>query len=262
MMKALQTQITFKSAALIRPVKAEMLLPDTLDANSTYPLLILNDGQDIQSIQMKLIVEEVWNKNVCKPFILLALHAKKRSEEYGVANQLDFKNRGKLTNAYTSFITLELLPQLKQYLSIDKFEEIAIAGFSLGGLSAFDIGWNHPDTFSKVGVFSGSFWWRKKDLNQGYTDDDRIMHQVVRNTQTKPNIKIWLQCGTLDETLDRNNNGIIDSIDDTLDIIKELENKGFVKDQDLFYSEVIGGKHTLETYGMMLPYFLNWAFKN
>jgi iron(III)-enterobactin esterase len=260
-MKATSSQIIFKSAALIRSVKVDIIMPENLTVNNLYPLLILNDGQDMQPLQMKLILEQVWAKKVCKPFILVALHAKKRAEEYGVSNQLDFKNRGKLTVSYESFVTHELIPQIKQKLLIQKFEEIAIAGFSLGGLSAFDIAWKNSDIFSKVGVFSGSFWWRKKDLNQGYTEEDRIMHQVIRNTDIKPNLKIWLQCGTLDETLDRNNNGIIDSIDDTLDIIKELENKGFLKDVDFSYNEVIGGKHTLETYGIMMPYFLNWAFK-
>jgi iron(III)-enterobactin esterase len=259
-MKVKSSQIHFKSAALIRSVKADLFVPEEMDSCIFYPLLIVNDGQDMQALQMSLLLEQVWNKNVSRPFIMVALHAQKRAEEYGIANHLDFKNRGKLTQAYSTFIAYELIPQIKQNLSVERFEEISIAGFSLGGLSAFDIAWNHADIFSKVGVFSGSFWWRKKDLNQGYTDEDRIMHQVIKGTSAKPNLKIWLQCGTLDETLDRNNNGIIDSIDDALDIVKELEAKGFEKGKDLSYNEVIGGRHTLETYGITFPYFLNWAF--
>ena len=92
-----------------------------------------------------------------------------------------------------------------------------------------DIAWNNPQLFDKVGVFSGSFWWRSKELGKGYTDNDRIMHNIIRNTAAKPDLKFWLQTGTKDETADRNKNGIIDSIDDTVDLIKELESKGYTR---------------------------------
>ncbi|MEO8147400.1 MAG: alpha/beta hydrolase-fold protein [Bacteroidia bacterium] len=260
-MKTILKTVQFKSAALDRGVNADIIMPAHLDKHKDYPLLILNDGQDMQPMNMKHIMEEVWKKNVSKPFIIVAPYAKHRLEEYGVANNLDFKHRGKMAANYTTFITYELLPQLMQKLAIKEFEEIAIGGFSLGGLSAFDIAWNNPDLFTKVCVCSGSFWWRRRDLRHGYTDADRIMHNIVRNTIAKPELKIWFECGTLDETMDRNNNDIIDSIDDTLDLITELELKGFERGVDIFYNEVIAGKHTLETYGMVLPYFFNWAFK-
>ncbi len=252
--------VNFTSVALNRKIQADLILPAHPDKEKLYPLLILNDGQDVQPMKMKHIIEEVWSKKICKPFILVAPYAYNRLDEYGVANNLDFKKRGKLASVYTTFITYELLPQLKQKIAVPGFEEIAIGGFSLGGLSAFDIAWHNAELFSKVCVCSGSFWWRRKDLKHGYTDKDRIIHDVVRKTKVKPDLKIWLQCGTLDETADRNHNGVIDSIDDTLDLIAELELLGFNRGEDVVYNEVIGGKHTLETYGMVLPYFFNWAF--
>src|SRR6185295_18081017 len=93
----------------------------------------------------------------------------------------------------------------------------AIAGFSLGGLSAFDIGWSHPEWFQRIGVFSGSLWWRTRAYEDGYNETrHRIMHNVVRSSTYKKGLKFWFQAGTLDETADRNQNGVIDSIDDTL----------------------------------------------
>jgi len=259
-MKSLRQLLLFKSASLNKTVSADLIMPANTNKNINYPLLILNDGQDVLHMHLKLILEQVWAKNWCKPFILIAPHTKDRMNEYGVANHPDYKNRGYLANAYSQFICSEMLPQLKNKLDISSFESIAIAGFSLGGLSAFDIAWNHPEIFSKVGAFSASFWWRKKELNEQYTDADRIMHQVVKTTLQKPNLNIWLQCGTLDEFEDRNHNGIIDSIDDTLDLINDLEDKGFETNKDLFYTETIGGKHTMETYAIMLPHFFKWAF--
>lgn len=261
-MKSIKQLLLFKSESLKKTISADLIMPITIDKteNYKYPLLILNDGQDLQAMHLKLILEQVWAKQWSKPFIVIAPHTKDRMNEYGVANHPDYKNRGHLANAYSQFICSEMLPQLKNKLGINSFSSIAIAGFSLGGLSAFDIAWSNPNVFLKVGAFSGSFWWRKKELNALYTDSDRIMHHKVKLTESKPNIKIWLQCGTLDEFEDRNHNGIIDSIDDTLDLIKELESKGFELNNDLIYTETIGGKHTHETYAIMLPHFFKWAF--
>ena len=48
------------------------------------------------------------------------------------------------------------------------------------------------------------------------------MHKIIRMANA-PWLKFFFECGALDETKDRNNNGIIDSIDDTLDLIDELK---------------------------------------
>jgi len=127
-------------------------------------------------------------------------------------------------------------------------------------LSAFDIAWNNPGLFDVVGAFSGSFWWRSKDLAKGYTENDRIMHNIVRNTANKPALRVWLQTGTKDETADRNKNGIIDSIDDTVDLIKEMELKGFKRPTDIRYLEMVGGSHDTTTWAKAMPKFLIWAF--
>ena len=154
------------------------------------------------------------------------------------------------------------MPHVEDFFKLEmRPSHTAIAGFSLGGLSAFDIGWNNPKIFSKVGVFSGSFWWRKKDYKKGYTDSDRIMHDVVRKTRNKPHLKFWIQTGTLDETADRNKNGVIDSIEDSLDLITELMMKGY-EDDDICYVEIKDGKHNQQTWSLVFPDFLIWAFGN
>ena len=246
--------------AIQQDVLVDVILPVGFDPNISYPLLVLNDGQDMHGMNMDLILAEVWKKKVCKPFVLFAPHAYDRMQTYGVAGIPDFKGRGSLAKDYTAFLLDVMIPELMRRLKIKTFEERVIGGFSLGALSAFDIAWNNPGAFSKVLACSASFWWRKKDLKDNYTDADRIMHEVIRKSMQKPPLAIWLACGTLDETSDRNNNGIIDSIDDTLDLVKELETIGFVKGEDLSYNEMIGGRHSLETYGVVLPYFLHWAF--
>ena len=130
-----------------------------------------------------------------------------------------------------------------------------------GGLSAFDIGYRHPASFAKIGVFSGSFWWRKKAyVKSDVADRSRILLDVIRDSKFALHLQFWFQTGTEDEKADRNNNGVIDSIDDTLDLIKELKEKGYSYPGDITYVEITGGKHDLPTWEKIFPQFVKWAF--
>ena len=47
---------------------------------------------------------------------------------------------------------------------------------------------------------------------------------------------------------------------DTLDLIRELENLGYQRHQDIRYVEVQDGEHNPETWAGVMPDFLKWAF--
>lgn len=255
-----EQELIVTSEILNREVTCTLLKPQADAITEPLNLLLLNDGQDLEAIGLVNTLEQLYERNSLKPLLVVAIHANEdRIQEYGVANKPDFKKRGSEATLYTQFITKELLPLIKEQTGVDEFESTAFAGFSLGGLSAFDIAWNNPQVFDKVGAFSGSFWWRSKDLGKNYTNEDRIMHSVIKNAAAKPKIKFWLQTGTKDETADRNNNGIIDSIDDTIDIIKELLAKGYQR-SDIQYLEMLNGTHDTATWGKAMPKFLCWAF--
>lgn len=260
-MDVTEQEITIDSETLKRKVTITLLMPDSPELAEPLNLLLLNDGQELENLKLNDTLETLYNTYRIKPLLVAAIHAgEERIQEYGTAGKPDYKQRGAKAAAYTKFITTELLPAIKKQTGIAQFGTTAFAGFSLGGLSAMDIAWNNPQLFDKVGVFSGSFWWRSRELAKGYTDNDRIMHSIIRNTAAKPDLKFWLQTGTKDETADRNLNGIIDSIDDTVDLIKELETKGYTRPADIQYLEVFGGTHNTATWAEAMPKFLVWAF--
>lgn len=87
------------------------------------------------------------------------------------------------------------------------------------------------------------------------------MQQQIRKGEYAPGLKFFFECGRMDESGDRNNNGIIDSIDDTLDHIKELRDKGY-NPEDIFYLELEDGKHDVPTWGLAMPVFLKWGWGN
>lgn len=251
------------SNILQRDTVVEIMLPaDYAESGQTYPLLILNDGQDSEAIGLKSTIETLSDQNKIQPLIIVAVHAGDRMQEYGVAARCDFKKRGTKARAYTQFVMTELIPYIEYRYPVTKeVSERAIAGFSLGGLSAIDIAW-HQDYFGKTGAFSGSFWWRKRDADSRfYTNEhDRIMHQQIRRGNYRAGLKFWFQTGLNDEQSDRNNNGVIDSIDDTLDLIVELVKKGYRPFHDIHYLELTDGAHDLPTWSRALPHFLKWAF--
>ncbi|MBL7745995.1 MAG: esterase [Chitinophagaceae bacterium] len=259
----LTENVILQSQYLEREVIIDFFLPSVQSTTSPISLLLINDGQDMEKMHFTSILERLYSGQEIEPLLFVAIHCgTDRKMEYGTQNQLDYKGRGAKAPLYTSFIFDELLPFIRQKYSISSFKEKAFAGFSLGGLSALDIVWNRPGEFTKAGLFSASLWWRSVDQNDEEYDDNkhRIMHQQVRNGKYAPWLKFFFQCGNLDETKDRNKNGIIDSIDDTLDLIAALEEKGYDREKDIRYLELEDGHHDVFTWGRAMPDFLRWGW--
>lgn len=224
-------------------------------------LLLINDGQDLPLMPFANIVESLYREQYITPLLCVGIHCgTERKMEYGTAGTLHYAGYGGKATAYTQFIMQELLPFIHDNYKQYTFKNTSFAGFSLGGLSALDIVLHHPRAFINVGVFSGSLWWRSRKYGKDYSDDkDRIMHQQVRKGQYYPWLRFFFECGALDELADRNNNGVIDSIDDTLDLIQELKKKGYTDDA-IEYVELSDGMHNVATWARAFPQFLVWAF--
>jgi len=252
------------SKFLKREVIIDLYFPQTKIISDEINLLLINDGQDLLTMNFENILQQLYEEEKIKPLLCVGIHCgEDRKNEYGTANILDYQGLGAKAGSYTRFIFEELLPFIKSEYSIASFKEKSFAGFSLGGLSALDIVWNHPDEFSKVGVFSGSLWWRalSQDDPEFNEEDHRIMHHEIKNGSYYPWLKFFFEAGTLDETADRNNNGIIDSIDDTLSLIDELVKKGYKPETDIRYLELKDGKHDETTWARAFPEFLKWGWR-
>jgi enterochelin esterase-like enzyme len=253
-------KLTLWSDYLNRVVEIDVYIPDQLP--SIPSLLLLNDGQDLEKMPFENIMENLLESNAIEPILCVGLHCgADRKLEYGTAFSADYNGRGSKAGLYNKFIFDELLPWLRETLAIENFSEKSFAGFSLGGLSALDIVWNHASEFRKIGIFSGSLWWRRKAYEDGYDDaKDRLMHLQVEKGVAQLWLEFFIQCGTADEKSDRNNNGIIDSIDDAMDLMRLLKNKNY-PDASICYYEMEGGKHDVPTWAKALPVFLEWGWR-
>ncbi|AWV97028.1 alpha/beta hydrolase [Arcticibacterium luteifluviistationis] len=258
-MKLFKGQEVF-SKRLNRKFIYDVVVPPNYSKEQAYPLLVMNDGQDFEKLKMESVLEKFW-KEGGSPFIFLGLHCnQERLAEYGTAGILDSKGRGAKAAVFKNFLLEVLIPLVSKNYKLEKSGHV-FCGFSLGGLSAFDIVWETSGVFDKVGVFSGALWWRSTDYGKNYDNEKhRIIHEKVKSGAYKPNLKFWFECGTDDEKSDRDNNGVIDSIDDTRDLIKELMKKGYEPNKDIAYVEIDGGKHNQATWSKAMPGFLKWAF--
>lgn len=255
------TQHLFQSEYLEREVTIDVYLPLQYQPHEQLSLLLINDGQDLPKMPFDEILDGLTAAGKIAPMICVAIHCgPDRKMEYGTAYAADYKGRGAKAGLYTKFIFDELLPFVRKTCQIPSFKDKSFAGFSLGALSAMDIVWNNPSEFNRVGIFSGSLWWRRKGYEDGYEDEkDRLMHLQIRKGGFYPWLRTFIQCGLLDEAADRNNNGVIDSIDDALDLIVELKAKGYT-DEHIHYLELEEGKHDVATWAKAFPVFLKWGW--
>jgi iron(III)-enterobactin esterase len=230
-----------------------------------YPVLYLNDGQDRGQLKLHETLARLQAAGHIRPLLVVAIPTNdQRLQEYGTAVAANAKGYGDRAAAYSRFITEELLPLIDgQFRTRTEPAGRAILGASLGGLSAFDLAWNHPDLFGTAGVFSGSFWWRAAEDETAIAPGRRIMHQQVRDAAADvdgPKLRLWFEAATRDEQDDRDNNGVIDAIQDTLELMDELVAQGYRPGRDMVYVEVEGGRHDYDTWSKWLPDFLCWAF--
>jgi enterochelin esterase-like enzyme len=226
-------------------------------------LLLINDGQDLGRLGLAAMLEELDSRGNLQPLLCVGIHAgPERKMEYGTAGRVDYQGWGQSAEAYSRFVMEELIPAIRLRYAAASFRMKAMAGFSLGALSAMDIVWQHPQEFALAGLFSGSFWWRTKDKRDADYDEkrDRIMHDEVRKGGYYPWLRFFFECGTEDEQEDRNHNGIIDSIDDTKDLIADLVGKGYDPAKDIRYVEIAGGRHEVGTWARAMPEFLLWGW--
>ena len=253
---------TIFSEFLERNVILDVYIPLLQAKQDDVSLLLINDGQDLVKMNFAGIIDPMISTGKIEPVMCVGIHCSAdRIMEYGTICRSDYKGRGARAGLYCKFILDELMPFIRREFSISSFREKSFAGFSLGGLTALDIAWNHANEFLKVGVFSGSLWWRRK----GYTDKhydyakDRIMHLQIEKGKVQPWLHFFFQTGLLDETADRNNNGIIDSVEDTMDFISHLKDLGY-PDNQMEYLQLEDGRHDVPTWARALPTFLVWGW--
>ncbi len=105
-------------------------------------LAVFNDGQDLERMNLREQLQTAFKEHTLSPTVVIGVHAGDRMREYGTTGRPDYKGRGDQAGAYEYFLIEELIPWIEKFYNVYQLPaRRAIAGFSLGGLNAFDVAW-------------------------------------------------------------------------------------------------------------------------
>lgn len=143
---------------------------DYASSTQKYPVIYMHDAQNLFDAKTSYVGE--WNvdetlDSINAKVIVIGI-------EHGNDKRIDeltpYKNEkygGGNADAYLDFIVNTLKPKVDAtYRTKTTAKNTAIFGSSLGGLVSFYAAIKYPKVFGKVGCFSPSFWFGRKEMNE------------------------------------------------------------------------------------------------
>lgn len=275
------------------PLRVDVHLPDGYDpgARIGYPVLYLNDGQDADAVALARTLDDMTTAGTIRTLVAVAIHMPPdRMGAYGLSDraagdpivaQTRYGPVGLRAHAYSEWVANTLVPAIDGGFHTRPTPDArAVLGWSLGALNAFNLGWQYPDVFAKVGAFSPSFWLSADRSDVDAIQRTRLVQRLVDSSEPRGGLELFFAVGTDEDRDDRDGDGINDALDDTRDLVtgygtaedlraRGLAQLGYGTNLDhatqptrapvaLYVME--GGRHDQPSWRRMLPVFLAWAY--
>jgi len=264
-------------------VRLAIHLPPGYDpaAAIDYPVLYLNDGQDAAAVGLEPTLARLYAEDAIEKVIVVAIDMlPDRMGTYGLSDRAGHRSVvgdsrfgpvGKRAHEYSEWVAGELVPYIdRHYRTRREPEARSVLGWSLGGLNAFNLGWEYPDVFARVGAFSPSFWLSSDRTDAASVQRTRLAQGSVESGPIREGTRFWFAVGSAEETDDRDGDGVIDAVDDTLDLARGLARLGYSanleyasdqsRDDEVAFQLLPHGQHNQASWARMLPLFLQWAY--
>jgi predicted alpha/beta superfamily hydrolase len=230
--------------------KVSILLPHNYyETNYHYPVLYMQDGQNLfdknapfgtWGIDEKLAV--LAEQGMGDIIVVGIDHGnEKRINEYTPANELPIGIGHGEGAKYLKFMVNNLKPHIDQnFRTLTDRANTAVGGSSMGGLISHYAALYHSDTFSKVMVFSPSFW---------------IHDEVYKETEdfnTNSNTRFYLFGGA------KEGSNMVENMFHIRDILQEKQQEN----QSIKFKLVIDpeGQHTESRWHEEFPRAIAWLF--
>jgi enterochelin esterase-like enzyme len=260
------------------------LPPAYAQSSARYPVLYANDGQDMQAVGLQATLARLYDAHAIEPLIVVAIDMlHDRASGYGLSDRTRRRSVvggsrigpiGLRAADYSAWVATSLVPYVDaHYRARTDVRQRAVMGWSLGALNAFDLGWQYPDVFGRVGAMSPSFWLAGDRGDADAVQRSRLAQAMVDRGPKREGLKFWLAAGTAEETNDRDHDGVIDVVDDLDDLVDGWRGDGAQRRglHQLGYSTagagadvtvylLPDGHHQQASWAKMLPLFLRWAF--
>ena len=155
-----------------------------------------------------------------------------------------------VSDKYGQFLLEELLPEVyaKYNIRKDAYSR-AIQGQSSGGIAAFTVAFNHPESFSRVYTVVGSF--TALQWKPGEVDGGNIYPFKVRR-EPKRNLRVWMNDGSEDQEANSGSWPL-----QNIQLANSLKLKGYD-----FHFSFGGGTHHAALAASELPQCLTWLWRD
>lgn len=276
-----------------KPIRVRVLLPAGYrdGAATRYPVLYVNDGQDLEAVALRETLARMTADGTLQPLIAVAIDMppdrmaayglSDRSARHGLVAQTRYGPVGAQAHAYSEWIAHTLVPMVDaHYRTRPSADARTILGWSLGALNAFSVAWEYPELFGRVGAFSPSFWISADRGSPVAIQRTRLAQRLVDSSAPRLGLKLFFAAGDQEETDDRDRDGTIDVIDDTRDLMAgdneeagstvrglaqlgdsiNLDYAAHADRADAVLYRLSGGQHNQASWARMLPVFLRWAY--
>ena len=227
------------------------LPPDYFTGSRRYPVLYLQDGQNLFDPETSFVKGSFWDvqttadrligESAIEPLIVVGIYNTgiERMEEY--TPMRDRKLGGGKGELYARLLIDELKPWVDQrYRTLHGPENTGVGGSSLGGLESLYIGLTWPQIFGRMAILSPSVWWAQGGILQ-----------YVRRTRPEPRPRIWLDMGLAEGP------AMIKKCDE---LHRLLERRGWRDGKDMRYLRVSGGRHNEDAWAKRVDPFLRFLF--
>lgn len=167
----------------------EVLLPPNYDTSETYPVLLLNDGENVFGSNfwnLDGLITTMIEENKIEPIITVAIHTNGNRNNWYLpySDPWVTQNWGPYTpkaEEYTTLIFKGLIPYLAKEYSIEA-NNIGIMGYSLGGLISTWMGLKYPEKIKYSASLSGSFWVADykifEEVRKEYAEDQMFWFDI------------------------------------------------------------------------------------
>ena len=247
----------FKSRFLPDARDLIVYLPPGYDAPENaarqYPVLYLNDGQNLFDPETSFIKGRTWQvresadaaieAGQVEPLVIVGIYntGDRRLAEY--THERDWQMGGGEADAYGELLVLELMPWIAETYRIQKGREhTGLGGSSLGGLVSLYLGLRYPEVLGRLAIVSPSVWWNHKSILG-------VLSEAAPRIKRRP--RIWLDVGELEGRM---------MLKDTQLLAGRLRGLGWRDDDDLHYERVPGAKHDEESWARRVPGILRFLF--
>lgn len=223
------------------------------EAERTYPVLYMHDGQNLFDGRTSFIRDRTWEMREqadeliedgeAEPLIIVGIYntGDRRLAEY--THERDWQRGGGEAAKYGRLLTEDLMPWItRQYRVRTDRASTGLGGSSLGGLVTLYLGLRHAHHFGKLAVLSPSVWWNHKSI-LGYVNE--------RAPQIWERPRMWLDVGEREGQR---------TLRDAEQLARRLKANSWVAGDTLHFERVPDGMHDEESWARRVKPMLRFLF--